>query len=78
MARAKQADVRIEDNCDSYDRFGVYEYSTYPRGSVLAGQQCRKWLDDFNTLEEATAAYPHATPDYEAPSLNHLPDDTDY
>lgn len=42
------------------DVFGVYEYSTYPRSSVLAGQERRMFLDSFETLAEAQAAYPTA------------------
>lgn len=58
--------------------YGVYEYSTYERSSVLAGQQRRVFLDSFKTLEEAKAKYPGARADagcgYQAPYLNHLPD----
>ena len=61
------------------DRYTVYEHGTYPRSSVLAGQHQRVWLDDFDTLEEAKAAYPDAEDctggtTYQAPSLSHLPD----
>jgi hypothetical protein len=38
----------------------VYEHSVYEDSSVLAGQSRRQWLDDFETLAEAEAAYPHA------------------
>ena len=44
----------------SNDQFTVYEHGVYPRGSVLAGRDSRKWMDDFPTLEEAKAAYPKA------------------
>lgn len=57
--------------------YGVYEYSTYPRSSVLAGQRRRVFLDSFETLAEATAAYPNADTSgcqYTPPCLNHLPD----
>lgn len=61
--------------------FGVYEYSTYPRSSVLAGQERRSFLDSFDTLEEAQAAYPTASVShscgYRPPSLDHLPDGED-
>ena len=40
--------------------YGVYKYGTYGRGSVLAGQQSRQFLDTFATLEEAMAKYPGA------------------
>jgi len=62
--------------------FTVYEHSTYSRGSVLAGQPKRIWLDIFDTLAEARAAYPQATViegcTYQPPSLSHLPDDDNY
>jgi hypothetical protein len=68
------------------DEYGVYEYSTYPRSSVLAGQQRRAWLDSFPTLEQAKSAYPEARYDGEgangfipiAQMVAHIPDDTDY
>lgn len=60
------------------DRWTVYEHGTYGRGSVLAGQSRRTWLDDFETLEEAVTAYPEAQviegTTYRPPSLNHLPE----
>ena len=56
--------LRIEYPCQgaTYCRpeFGVYEYSTYSPSSVLAGQDRRVFLDAFNTLAEARAAYPSA------------------
>lgn len=59
------------------DRWTVYEHGTYERGSVLEGQSRRTWLDDFETLDEARAAYPDADiiegSTYRRPSLNHLP-----
>jgi hypothetical protein len=47
---------------DTYSNslFTVYEHGVYPRSSVLAGRASRKWLDDFDTLAEAVAAYPKA------------------
>lgn len=60
--------------------FAAYEYGTYPRGSVLAGQTRRVWLDS-GTLEELKAKYPKADVMsgslYQPPSLNHLPGDDD-
>ncbi len=77
--------IQIEYPCAgaTYNRpeYGVYQYSVYPRSSVLAGQQRRVWLDSYTTLEEARAEYPDAevtTSCYKAPYLNHLPDDGDY
>jgi len=62
------------------DTFTVYEIGTYGRGSVLAGQQRRQWLDEFQSLAEAQAAYPQAEfingSTYREPNLNHLPDDS--
>lgn len=63
------------------DTFTVYEISTYPRSSVLAGQQRRLWLDDFQSLDEAKTAYPDAIESgctFSEPYLEHLPDDSDY
>lgn len=63
------------------DEYGVYEYSTYPADSVLAGQTRRVWLDSYTTLEEAQEQYPDAevtTSCYQPPYLGHLPDDSDY
>lgn len=40
--------------------YTVYEHSVYGDSSVLAGDPRRQWLDDFETLAEAEAAYPHA------------------
>lgn len=61
-------------------RYTVYEHSTYPRSSVLAGQRRRVWMDDFDTLAEAQKAYPKAKTSgatYQEPYLNHLSDDGD-
>lgn len=44
----------------SNDKYTVYEHGVYPESSVLAGCPSRKWLDEFETLEEAQAAYPDA------------------
>ncbi len=82
--RLQREDVRIEfpsrgaTYCDQ--RFGVYRYDEYPRGSVLAGQMRRSFLDSFETLEEAKAAYPGADVagcGYAPPDLSHLPDGPD-
>ena len=51
------------------DGYDVYGYGTYPRGSVLAGQTRRVFLDGYGTLAEAKAAYPDAT---EAAGSNHF------
>ena len=60
---------------NSNDTWTVYEISRYPRSSVLAGQQRRVWMDDFDSLDEAKAAYPRAEVSgctYREPYLNHL------
>jgi hypothetical protein len=66
----------------SRDQYGVYRYDTYPRSSVLAGQERRVFLDSFNTLEEAQAAYPGVpfinNSCYTEPHLDHLSDEGDY
>lgn len=87
MALKKREDIRIEypSRGATYrrDQYGVYKYDTYPRHSVLAGQQRRTFLETFETLEEAQAAYPKAVYHegacgYREPNLSHLPDDSDY
>jgi hypothetical protein len=85
---AKSPDIRIEfpSRGETYCRqaFGVYEYSRYPRTSVLAGQQCRKFLCEWPTLEEAQTwvqiEYGFTPSDvagcgYQSPYVDHLPDD---
>lgn len=78
-------EIKIEYPCAgaTYNRpeYGVYQYSIYPRSSVLAGQTRRIFLDRFPTLEEAQAAFPDAELvgcGYQPPYLGHLPDDGDY
>lgn len=60
------------------EQYGVYEYSTYARSSVLAGQERRVFLDSYETLADAQAAFPRARVGngcgYVAPSLHHLSD----
>lgn len=80
-----KADLRIEypsrGTTYARDEYGVYEYDVYPSSSVLAGQTRRRFLDSFETLEEAKAAYPTADvingSCFAPPSLNHLPDEED-
>jgi hypothetical protein len=69
-------------NTFTEQEYGVFEYSEYPRSSVLAGQERRAWLSGFATLAEAQAAYPDATatgtgPQFAPVDLSHLPDDDD-
>lgn len=80
-----ERDVRIEYPATgaTYTRrcYGVYEYSTYPRTSVLAGQTRRVWLDEFRTLAAAQAAFPTAHvvagSCFAPPDLSHLPEEDD-
>ena len=44
----------------AHNEYAVYEYGTYPRSSVLAGQMSRTFLDSFDTLEAARIAFPGA------------------
>jgi hypothetical protein len=53
------------------NEYAVYEYGTYPRSSVLAGQMSRTFLDSYDTLEEARAAHPNA----EERILDPIPDE---
>lgn len=84
--RERKPEIRIEypSRGATYVRpvYGVYEYGVYGRGSVLAGQTRRVFLDSFATLDEAKAAYPGAFvvngSGYAPPSLAHLPDGPDY
>lgn len=75
-------DIRIEypsaGATYSTNKYGVYRYDEYPESSVLSGQERRTFLDQFDTLEEAQAAYPQASLcgcGYRPPFLGHLPDD---
>lgn len=60
----------------------VLGWSTYPDGSVLAGQPCKAFLDNFPDVDAAKAAYPDVvgfTSIYNEPrvSLSHLPGEND-
>jgi len=44
----------------SDNSYTVYEWGVYPRDSVLAGQTRKSFLNSFETLPEATQAYPKA------------------
>ena len=61
-----------------YGGVDVLGWGTYPRGSVLAGQPMKVFLDAFPTEEAARAAYPQAERFSSAwtdpqVSLSHLP-----
>ena len=60
--------------------FSVYEFGEYPESSVLAGQTCKRFVDNFDTIEEAQAAYPDADVGFRDPCnhFDHLPDEPDY
>lgn len=45
---------------ETRDEYAVYEYGTYEKSSVLAGQEKRSFRDSFPTLAEAQANYPTA------------------
>jgi len=84
-SRPRKPDIRIEypsrgaTYCE--DEYGVYEYSRYESWSVLAGQERRRFVGAFPTLEEAQAHFPEASFSgcgYQPPYLGHLPDDEDY
>jgi hypothetical protein len=51
-------DQRIEPG--RYGGFSVYEFGTYPRGSVLAGQTRKRYVAGFDDLPSAKAAHPAA------------------
>tara|TARA_R100000306_G_C4281164_1_gene95165 strand:+ start:99 stop:386 length:288 start_codon:yes stop_codon:yes gene_type:complete len=38
----------------------VYAWGVYPRSSVLAGQQCKKYMDQYDSVELALKEYPKA------------------
>jgi hypothetical protein len=42
------------------EEYGVYSYDVFPEGSVLAGQERRRFVDSFPTLEEAQQNFPQA------------------
>lgn len=60
--------------------FSVYEFGEYPKSSVLAGQTCKRFVDNFDTVEEAQASYPKADLGYRDAYnyFGHLSDELDY
>lgn len=59
------------------EQYGVYSYDRYPRSSVLAGQERRTYLGEYDTEEEARKNHPKAVKGvcgccYQVPYLNHL------
>jgi len=57
--------------------YSVYEFGTYERSSVLAGQTRKQFLDGFETLEEAQEKFPSATVGFRdaGNTFGHLPGD---
>ena len=68
-------DQTIENGKDG--GFSVYEFGEYPQSSVLAGQTCKRFVDNF---EEAQASYPKADLGHRDAYnyFGHLPDEPDY
>jgi len=67
----------IEPSRYSDDEYIVYGWGIYPQSSVLAGQQRKVFLEEFETLEEAKEKYPRAEQtSFINPVIttNHLPD----
>lgn len=62
LSMARTIEYPMSGATYNQDKFGVYEYGTYGRSSVLRGQQRRMFLDSFETLAEALKAYPDAEP----------------
>ena len=72
----------IVHNSD-YDNYDVKDIGErYPSHSVLAGQTMIKFVDSFETVEQAQAAYQAATVSHDLimpqNTFDHLPDDADY
>ena len=83
--RVQKEDIRIEYPSRGatyrHDAYGVYRYDTYPRSSVLTGQQRRQFMDSFQTLEEAQKAFPGAELcgcGFQEPYINHLSNGPDW
>lgn len=49
----------------SNQKYGVYQYDTYPDHLVLGGQERRSFIHDYDTLEEAQKNHPEASWDGE-------------
>ena len=57
-----------------YNWWCLYEFSIYPRSSVLAGQTMKSYRGHYDTVEQAQAEYPTASVGYRDPNntFNHL------
>jgi len=53
----------------------VYKHDRYPSGSVLSGRERRTWVDDFDSVAEAKAAFPAAEDLTGANGSTHIPVD---
>ncbi len=65
------------------DNYSVKDIGgTYPKGSTLEGQTLIKFVDSFDTIEDAKKAYPNATVTHSlmmpVNTFDHLPDEPDY
>ena len=71
------------------NRWTLYAYDRYDRRSVLHGRERRRWVTDFDSLEQANEmimGHKLARGVYQSSSghvpvseiVSHLPDDTDY
>ena len=71
-------EMTIETN--EYGTFSVYGFGVYPKSSVLAGQTRKTFLDMFDTIEDAKAAYPEAGEGFRDAHnhFDHLPDEPDW
>ncbi|MDE5179200.1 hypothetical protein [Vibrio fluvialis] len=66
---------------NEYQSISVYAWGVYPQSSVLAGQPCKKFIDMFDDVETALAAYPQAGSSHPLiepqNTFDHLPDGPD-
>ena len=69
-------DLTIEYDGE-YNWWYLYEFSTYPRSSVLAGQTMKSYIGHYDTVEQAQAEYPSARVGYRDANntFDHLPDE---
>lgn len=70
-----ELDLTIEESRSPLNGYSVYEWGTYQRGSVLAGQVKKSLKEHFDTLEEAQKKYPDAELGHRSAHnyVNHLP-----
>jgi hypothetical protein len=56
-------------------KFAVYHWSIYPQSSVLAGQDCKRFVEWYDSEEAAKAAWPQAEVGYRDAhnTYSHLP-----